>query len=393
MYLKSLTTFAALALASFNVSAQNGIELGSDKYILSGFASISAAKSDNVTPWYVHREIADDWCFDCDAIFGLQLDAYFTDRFRGSIQVVKRPEDEFDSPELEWAYLAYAFDMTETRFDSAEIEARLGKLRLPLLLNSSYYFVGNAYPWMRPVSEVYNRLLGITSMEGIELYSTWMLSDTLTLSIEPYYGLSKSERVDRMDQIYNFDFNYFGGVSVGLEGENYKIHSAYGQSTATLLLELDIGGVLMIQDLPEDTYKVTTLSGIYNFANGIDLWGEFIDDRQALSYYIGVVYNRNKWVPYTTFATSYDGTGSDSDTYTLGVRYNIKPNLSVNIELSHSKATYPFDPTDLSPPRGQFVLSPWQLQWNAPGTLPPFSWTQVDDTDAMIVTLGLNYNF
>ncbi len=389
--------FANYVLASSVVLASQayaGIELGSDKYILSGFATYSAARSDNVVPWYVHRGISKDWCFDCDATLGLQLDAYFSDSWRASMQVVKRPQDNYNSPNLEWAYVAYAPDLSETSFDSTEIEFRAGKLRLPLLLNSAYYFVGNAYPWMRPNSQVYNRLLGITAFEGLEAVATITLNDSLSLTVEPFYGFEQTESVYRVDQSLIFGFDYMGGLSVDLSGEQFKLHASYMRSDTSLDIELYEGDQTTNLFIGKGKYEVHSVGLIYNFENGFDLWSEFIDDRQSKAYYLGGVYNRDEFSTYAVFGETYDTTTSSGDEWTLGLRYNIQPNLSLNLEWTHYRATYPFDPMARSQPKGQFVYSPYKAELSfGPGGPPQVTWVQLDDTEARIATIGLNYNF
>ena len=91
---------------SIPVQALATIELTEDLR-LSGFGSTSITKSDNKTPLFTNRRITDETCYDCDTIFGLQLDYDFLESFTTSVQVVKRPQDDFSSPELEWAYVGY----------------------------------------------------------------------------------------------------------------------------------------------------------------------------------------------------------------------------------------------------------------------------------------------
>ncbi|MGR5489133.1 sulfate ABC transporter permease, partial [Vibrio alfacsensis] len=74
-----------------------------DNFSISGFGSTSWARSDNETPLLINRGISDENCFDCDTTFGIQLD-YFFDAFKASVQVVKRPQDNWSEPQLEWAY-------------------------------------------------------------------------------------------------------------------------------------------------------------------------------------------------------------------------------------------------------------------------------------------------
>ncbi|GAM76316.1 ABC-type sulfate transport system [Vibrio ishigakensis] len=72
---KSLVSIALLCVAPTSIAA---IDI-TDNLTLSGFGSTSWAKSDNETPLLVNHNINDESCFDCDTIFGLQLDFFYKD--------------------------------------------------------------------------------------------------------------------------------------------------------------------------------------------------------------------------------------------------------------------------------------------------------------------------
>ncbi|HCG6381696.1 TPA: sulfate ABC transporter permease, partial [Vibrio parahaemolyticus] len=115
----------AVLISSVAFPSLATVEL-TDNLSLSGFGSIAWDQSDNETSLLVNRFIDDDSCFDCDTTFGLQLD-YFYQAFRASVQVVKRPQDHWSEPKVEWAYLAYTYN---------NVEIRGGRLRLPVFLIS-----------------------------------------------------------------------------------------------------------------------------------------------------------------------------------------------------------------------------------------------------------------
>ncbi|MDF4706739.1 sulfate ABC transporter permease, partial [Vibrio parahaemolyticus] len=152
---------------------------------LSGFGSTSWAKSDNPTTLLVNRFIGDESCFDCDTTFGMQLD-YFHKAFRASAQVVKRPQDHWSSPQLEWAYLAYTYQ---------NIEIRGGRLRLPLFLMSEYNYVGHAFTQARPPNEVYDSILGITAYNGLSARWIHDLNEQVVLTAMPFVGFKDNSDV------------------------------------------------------------------------------------------------------------------------------------------------------------------------------------------------------
>lgn len=164
---------AALVILSFPAAAI--IEI-TDNLALGGFGSSSWAKSDNATSLMIHRGFVDESCYDCDTTFGVQLDYYY-DALKASIQVVKRPQDGWDDPQIEWAYIGYDID---------DFDIHVGTLRLPLFLTSEYYYVGHAYKMARPPTEVYNSILGITAFNGVDVSWNIDINDTQSLVVTPF---------------------------------------------------------------------------------------------------------------------------------------------------------------------------------------------------------------
>ncbi|GAL16304.1 ABC-type sulfate transport system permease component [Vibrio astriarenae] len=174
----------SLALCFVPLQTYAAIEI-TDNLSLSGFGSTSWATSDNSAPLLVNRYIDDSNCFDCDTTFGVQLDFYY-DAFKASAQVVKRPQDDWSSPELEWAYVGYEW---------GDLEFKGGRLRLPVFLASEYYYVGHAYTTARPPTEVYNSILGITAFNGLSMTWNTELNDELSLALTPFVGFKDENSV------------------------------------------------------------------------------------------------------------------------------------------------------------------------------------------------------
>lgn len=410
---------------------------------LSGFMTWGVAKSNNPSPWYVNREITDDVCYSCDTTIGLQLDYEVVDELRVSSQLVKRPEDAWDKPILEWAYVAYEL--------SGNLEFRAGKLRLPMFLMSDYYYVGNAYPWIRPVAEVYNRQLGMTAFDGIDFIYDWHLNDQMTLSIHPYFGSDKTERVNLKNQSWLFELKDQYGMALDFTTERLRLHVNYFEADAELTFEyansrsqwayagLDgstppqpqfvltpgidsfspskgvmvVSGVATkISDGSNAKYRNRAYGLSYELPFGFEVISEYQDDDQSITHYGALLWQYGKFTPYwiqsksSSFATrsnaqyAKDERYTTSRTNTFGLRYDLTYNISLNMEYSYSEMLEK-QPTDYSSvaPRGQFVVSNWTgtpvqpSPAGSPTTSPVTNWVQDASDNVHVWSAALNWNF
>ncbi len=411
---------------------------------VTGFATWSVSKSDNATPWYVNREISDETCYSCDSIWGIQVDYQPLESLRVSGQIVKRPEDAWDEPVVEWAYAAYA--------PVDGLELRAGKLRLPMFLMSEYYYVGNAYPWVRPVPELYNRQLGITAFEGIDFIYDWNITDSVTLSIHPYYGTDREDKVDRIDQMFTFTFEEQYGLALDLTTENLRFRINYFEADVDHTINYDpavnlwspagppgtytiaqnvtefspSSGYIIYNNgasrvdfsVPSETYKNTSLGLTYEIPFGFEIWGEYQNDEYSITQYGALTWSGWGFTPYYIFSESYsvsqrkttdydeDEKYKTSQTQTLGVRYDLPFNFSINLEyaLSENKQVDP-EYFDSSAPKAQFVTSYWQGTPDASSLNPPTGggppttttpntiWERLEDNKAEIWTFAINWNF
>lgn len=319
----------ALLLLSLGITAnvEARIKL-TDDILLSGFGSASISQTDNETPLFISREITNDICYDCDTIFGLQLDIDIFEDLKASAQVVKRTQDDWSDPELEWAYLGYEF---------GDFEVRAGRLRLPLFLVSEFYYVGQAYTWARPPEEVYDSILGFTSYNGISLAWQYEISDEISITISPYYGFERLNEVALGDTLLQFDNDYIAGLYIDLVGFNYRIHTGFMQAQYVQrpLTEIEI-------------LNVYTVGAEYSL-EAWQLMAELEYDELQTNWYASVGYALDDFTPYLVYAESYELRKSKG--VTLGVRYDLTSTISLNAEyqsiFSQEKGN-----------RSQFVTSP-----------------------------------
>jgi len=338
-----------LSMSTFAVNAKLNL---TDDISLSGFGSTSITRSNNTTPLYVNREITDNTCYDCDTTLGLQGDIRFNDNFNASIQVVKRPQDEWSSPVLEWAYVGY---------NVSNFNLKVGRLRLPLFLSSEYYYVGQAYTSARPQQEVYNSVLGITSYDGIS--GTWdiEISDESYLTVTPYLGIESDGEVNIGQTQYNFNIEKTVGLNSELSGFDYRIMFNY----AYFEYAVDVTTPKGSMKIPADDISIYTLGTEYSLDHWL-LTAEVLIDKMHFNWYSSIAYNIDKFTPYVTYAESHHNQKNNS--LLFGMRYDLTTTVSLNAEWKYTNAR------DGS--NGELITTP------------------IDgDTDAQLYTLMLNFIF
>ncbi|MFD2166557.1 porin [Thalassotalea euphylliae] len=152
--MKTKTALLVAALSTSVISLSSHSEIN-----LSGFASINAGKvlSGDGVPQFglpptfladypIVSVYEEEWDFDPESLFGLQVSADLMEGLTATAQIVARGADEWD-PDFEWAYLSYEIN------DNWTVQA--GKKRLPLFYYSDFYDVGYAYVWMRAPADNY----------------------------------------------------------------------------------------------------------------------------------------------------------------------------------------------------------------------------------------------
>lgn len=308
--MKTTSFILGLLLLSSSASAQ--IALG-EQWRLSGFGTLSATRSDSDVPVFVHREIDEDWCFDCDTTLGLQLDWMINNRWRASVQAVKRPQGHFSDPELEWAYL-------ESEWGA--YSAKAGRLRLPIFMMSEYNYVSVAYPWIRPAHDVYDSLLGITHYDGAAFEWDKAMTDSAQLRLSTFMATPSDNDYRLYDTNYTLAADAAFGVTADWYQDENQFRFAYMTSEANL----------KAHSTNVDHYDLDLFAlGINYSLSRYHLFSEFIYDRRLYAnWYVGIARHVGPWQPYIQYGQRRKLNHNQS--YLLGVRYNIAANVALNVE-------------------------------------------------------------
>lgn len=290
-----------------------------ENFSISGFGSFSATKSDNLTALLRYRDISDDWCLDCDSTFGLQADWSITSDLRASAQLVKRPQDSFSSPELEWAYLAYEYD---------SFTFRAGRLRLPLFLMSEYYYVSYAYTGFRPPQDIYDSLLGVTSYDGVSMTWEGMIQDTVGVSVTPYWSTQAKDTYIDSNFEHLVDSDYITGMNVQFSYDDTLIN------ISSLFSKYDVDSTHTASGTPlgssENEMKLFTV-GVEQYLGNLHVLLEGMYSKSFYTnWYISMDYPINSLTPYITYGQQR--VSESGEQALIGVRYDVNQYIALNLE-------------------------------------------------------------
>ena len=149
----------------------------------SGFATLGYAVSDQ--PYKYQRFIDDQGTFKRDSVLGAQLDVKFTPQWGATLQARLAPSLSSDrqwDPSLTWAFVSWR--------PLDDWLVRVGKIRLPLMLNTENTDVGATFDFARLPIEVYS-LAPTTDVVGLSISKTW-LTDRYDWTLEAYTGEAKT---------------------------------------------------------------------------------------------------------------------------------------------------------------------------------------------------------
>ncbi|AKP74017.1 hypothetical protein Psal006b_01525 [Piscirickettsia salmonis] len=312
----------------------------------SGFATAGAGISSSAQP-YQAMEVGniDNQLRLNNIQLGLQMNAHITDNLSAVGQLVANNASQNDGQfkvQPDWAFLNYQLDNNWS--------VSVGRMRIPIYLYSSNFYVGTSYPWVSPPAEVYN-LMPIYNFNGAQI--TW---DT---------PLGQSA--------WSINTKLYGGyiddtVNVPLGPSTLTSHNAIGFDTrltnniftfnlAAMHMRFDISPFPQTGTGINDSYaNLITAGAAVNYHNffsiiegGVRNVAYEIPSNQ--SAYATFGYNIGKWQPSITFAAlrtspranrpaSYitpDGQKVDimntqQNSVTVDLKYHLKPNVTLTLE-------------------------------------------------------------
>ena len=332
---------------------------------LSGFLTAGVSYSDNEIPFYPAGITDEQPDYLQDTVLGIQLDSELDDLTRFSAQLIAQYDTDNFNTNAEWLYVSRNIGHYTT--------GRIGRLRLPLFMNAEQLYVGASYPWIRPPEEVYGMLVSLSRYNGMDISFT-KDSNLGSFELQLFTGKLDDDIPLNVGGSVPASTDQILGSVLRFSNENLDLHLSYSKMDAKVFV--DIPGVfitgapaeqletILSMELPTDIEMITL--GVRYVVGKFDLRAETaqrlsddLGDRNA--WYGSIAYTMGDWVPYLVLAQSdskalpadsswsmlagalpngIESMMQDADTYTLGLRKNLSPSVSVNMELLNSEAKH-----------------------------------------------------
>lgn len=299
---------------------------------LSGFGTAGYARSDQ--SYNYQRFVNNQGTFKRDSVLGMQIDAKLSDAFGFTLQGKIAPSIDSDKDvdaTVSWAFLSWR--------PSNDWLVRLGRVRVPLYLNSENMDVGATFDFARLPAEVYTTAQ-TTDGDGVNVSKTWNL-DVGELTLQGYWGSARTNyRFYRRDDVPSLLSSgpYFvpvkmdaGGLALTLQHEDNTfrigVHDTYTQITDDQAMPVTFPYVAIMPGvgyyqtsnlLPGPGVRtetnihtlVFTLGADAVVGNGFRVMGEYVrrDVRDILTgpdsqaAYLAVLKPIGAWTPYVSVA-------------------------------------------------------------------------------------------
>jgi hypothetical protein len=147
---------------------------------VSGFARVVAGIASNNSVVFNNYDNQID--FGEESLVAVQIDGQLTDKISATGQLLYHPADNRESG-VEWAYLSYQHNH--------KLNFTIGKMRSPFFQYSDVIDVGLSYPWISPPGHVYKEYM-FSSFEGAKATYDFA-SERLAYSLEGYWGQFDSD--------------------------------------------------------------------------------------------------------------------------------------------------------------------------------------------------------
>lgn len=223
----------------------------------SGFGTIGFAQSDQ--SYKYQRFIDNHGTLNRDSILGAQLDARFSQQWSATVQGKVGAADHSDDSleaSLAWAFLSWR--------PSDDWLIRVGKIRLPLMLNAENNDVGATFDFARLPQEVYS-ISPLNDIVGVGVSKTWF-GDSLDWIAEVYGGKVTSPWRYYAREWMGLDQPYPGSFFV-----TYNVKSAGLVLTARSLdntFRVGAHRVEISRDGAKIGRPIVNVGGFYQFAEG-----------------------------------------------------------------------------------------------------------------------------
>jgi predicted porin len=302
----------------------------------SGFASLAAGKAFGESETVDGFE-SDTISFKNNSFVALQGTSDIGDGLGATVQVLSRGSQDWE-PDVTWAFLSY--DVSD--------EWRIigGRQRMPHYTYSDYIEVSYAYNWVTVPEELYNA--PFDSFDGISSSYT-MNFDNSTLTVQVLAGEEDGLDVEvrGTEEVYKSYADIIGGkLTYNYDWLTLTLGYFEFEETSTIDDEIDAQGNLVSYDVGVQvdyndwlvSAEVTTvdLSDLHDYETGVVTGlGEIQPWMVSVGKRFGDI------TPHATYgkyrSLDFFGSDTESDFYTVGVRWDFNPSAALKAEYSSSE--------------------------------------------------------
>ena len=340
--LKTMLLAATMAMACGQANAVD--------YSLSGFGTVQYTIGDNEKNYL--RFINEDGTFKINSILGGQLDVQLNDEFSATVQYVIAPEqrrDESVEVDNRWAFIKFK--------PNDNWHFKLGRQRLNFYLDSENLDVGHTYVPANLNPEVYYNA-GVLATDGFSANYNFEDSAGRYWSFQAITGNQDIvQRLAGFNQDFPLNSFELGGLVIGVEGSNYRLHLAHHNAEVDRALT-QINGIPLVDGRLDasarftnigaeykwplytlraeisQTELATSVSGIVPFLgpNRQTVNEPEFEEHGANLMLIRKIADRHAvYGSYGRFISQFD----DQYSFAVGGKYNLSPSDSIKLELQH----------------------------------------------------------
>jgi hypothetical protein len=373
-------TLFLLAASMLLAAPARAIDLGDDGSLkITGFYSLTGAKVlsgsalGSSDPWTYQNwkcpctiqtweyaavyEKEKGWQFDQESLAGVQIKKEFSPTLSATAQLVARAHNpNYGSrPTVDWAYVTW-----QPSADS-NWTFQAGRFRIPLYYYSDYLYIGYAYPWVRPMPDVYG--WPIYAYNGANVsYRTQLGQSDWAATFQAYTG-SYTQRNDAYDtKIYWTDPTHesWKGMVGGLVAANngvFDVRAMLMTYKDNLWQEDATGNRTYLLDVHDQRTRIMGVSANMDYKNWlvkteVDRY-EQVDASKGLNgiykYALASVgYQYGQWTPafsmsrYRTVAAPIEGRNTQYVSLRWDFQKNTALKLQYDVTKDKSEYSYPF---------------------------------------------------
>jgi len=271
-------------------------------------------------------EYDDNIRFQPESMAALRTLSAINEKTTATIQFTAKGAEDSNA-EVELAFISYLLN--------PETTVNGGRFRLPLFYYSDFLDAAYAYHWIRPPIDLYG--IPTSTITGINIVNTRYF-DAVGLTTQLWYGEHEKSEED-----FFLDFTKSQGINVMLEYEWLRLRAVYH----TLNIGIDVKPFLV--DTPGGLNRIdpdATVIRVEYMALGfmVDydafIWrSEYtrIDNESNVdieeSAYGSLGYLIGEFTPHYTY--SYKDAAADTETHTIGVRWDFMPATAFKFEYSN----------------------------------------------------------